>query len=237
MTLVLNVKAELMERLARCMGTRVAPSVDELNASHVGTCREFRVDPLAAHATAVGPGGPALLRGAPASAAAAAAVAAVGPGQARVEGGGLPRPTTGPTGVPSSSSSSLSSLSPAAVPVGAAPAGLPPSASSPQLSSSSSSTTTTTTTTAASAGAALANAPISATRTLMSFGCAVPLGATLLVKGADVGTLARVKRVRSACISWHRTPAPHAMPEPCTCCVAPAPTVHPSRAIVCETAA
>eukprot|EP00200_Dunaliella_tertiolecta_P011595 CAMPEP_0202390878 /NCGR_PEP_ID=MMETSP1127-20130417/91024_1 /ASSEMBLY_ACC=CAM_ASM_000462 /TAXON_ID=3047 /ORGANISM="Dunaliella tertiolecta, Strain CCMP1320" /LENGTH=542 /DNA_ID=CAMNT_0048993239 /DNA_START=67 /DNA_END=1691 /DNA_ORIENTATION=- len=62
MTLVLNVKAELMERLARCMGIRVAPSVEDLNASHVGTCREFHVDPLSAHATASGPGAPAAAR-------------------------------------------------------------------------------------------------------------------------------------------------------------------------------
>jgi len=43
-----------------------------------------------------------------------------------------------------------------------------------------------------------------ATRTVMSFGCAVPLGATVLLKGAGLEELARVKRVGGLCAqnSW-----------------------------------
>lgn len=45
-SLVLNVKPKLLERLARCTGAQVAPSVEHLNHACVAFCKEFAVDSL-----------------------------------------------------------------------------------------------------------------------------------------------------------------------------------------------
>ncbi len=45
-SLVLNVKPELMERLARSLGTKVVPSIEELSAAAVASCGQFRVEVL-----------------------------------------------------------------------------------------------------------------------------------------------------------------------------------------------
>ena len=45
-SLVLNVKPKLLERLARCTGAQVAPSVEHLNHACVAFCKEFSVDSL-----------------------------------------------------------------------------------------------------------------------------------------------------------------------------------------------
>jgi hypothetical protein len=50
-TLVLNVKPELMERLGRCIGARVIPSVDQLTPACMGTCRDFRVETVQSNPT------------------------------------------------------------------------------------------------------------------------------------------------------------------------------------------
>lgn len=130
-TLVLNIKHDLMERLARCMGTRVVQSVEALTPAYIGTCKEFRVEgsapvgpPLAATPTAPIPG--FMSPGGPLAAAAAASVTGMN-----------------------------------------APAGA-----------------------AAAAGAASAPA-----RSIMSFVCASPVGATILLRGASAEQLVRVKRV------------------------------------------
>ena len=188
MTLVLNVKAELMERLARCMGTSVAPSVEELHAGHVGTCREFRVDPMSAHATAGGPAAvPAFRASSPANAGggvgegvvpSSSSVCAAGKGN---RGGGEERGGGAGARIGTEAGAAPGSqrvISPPLVPAG----GTPSTAVGPGA--------------AASGGGAAAAAVPSSTRTLMCFGCAVPLGATLLLKGADASTLTRVKRVR-----------------------------------------
>eukprot|EP00775_Hariotina_reticulata_P003720 gene3720-3982_t len=47
-SLVQHNKPELLERLARCMGVKVAASVEELTPQLIGTCNRFRVDPLPA---------------------------------------------------------------------------------------------------------------------------------------------------------------------------------------------
>eukprot|EP00983_Pelagomonas_calceolata_P084251 1156319-Pelagomonas_calceolata.AAC.23 len=173
-----------MERLARCMGIRVAPSVEDLNASHVGTCREFHVDPLSAHATASGPGAPAAARTtSPTSGAFDGALPALGGGVV------LPREGTG-AGLPAGGAvhGNDAGRGPGATLLRT----VPPSVVAAPLAVGSSS--------GAAAGAAApsppAPPPTTTTRTLMCFGCAVPLGATLLLKGGDVDTLGRVKRVR-----------------------------------------
>ncbi len=48
-SLVLNVKPKLLERLARCTGAQVAPSVEHLNHACVAFCKEFAVDSLVCH--------------------------------------------------------------------------------------------------------------------------------------------------------------------------------------------
>ena len=45
-SLVLNVKPKLLERLARCTGAQVAPSVEHLNHACVAFCKEFAVESL-----------------------------------------------------------------------------------------------------------------------------------------------------------------------------------------------
>ncbi|XP_028752152.1 1-phosphatidylinositol-3-phosphate 5-kinase FAB1B-like [Neltuma alba] len=43
-SLVLNVKMPLLERIARCTGTQIAPSVDHLSSLKLGCCETFRVE-------------------------------------------------------------------------------------------------------------------------------------------------------------------------------------------------
>ncbi|PRW32495.1 FAB FYVE-domain PI-3,4-kinase [Chlorella sorokiniana] len=61
-SLVLNVKHELLERVALCTGALVAPSVDQLSSHCIGFCKEFEVESLpsaagAAAAAAAATGG------------------------------------------------------------------------------------------------------------------------------------------------------------------------------------
>lgn len=43
-TLVLNVKRQLLERLARCTGTQIVPSIDHLSSQKLGYCETFHVE-------------------------------------------------------------------------------------------------------------------------------------------------------------------------------------------------
>ncbi|GLJ10805.1 hypothetical protein SUGI_0135470 [Cryptomeria japonica] len=43
-SLVLNIKRPLLERIARCTGAQIVPSVDNLTAAKVGHCESFHVD-------------------------------------------------------------------------------------------------------------------------------------------------------------------------------------------------
>ncbi|CAI8607812.1 unnamed protein product [Vicia faba] len=43
-TLVLNVKRPLLERLARCTGTQIVPSIDHLSSQKLGYCETFHVE-------------------------------------------------------------------------------------------------------------------------------------------------------------------------------------------------
>lgn len=45
-SLVLNVKIELLERIARCIGTKVVPSLEQLHPTSVGFCKQFRIENL-----------------------------------------------------------------------------------------------------------------------------------------------------------------------------------------------
>src|SRR4051812_11443658 len=43
-SLVLNVKRPLLERIARCTGALIVPSVDSLSKARLGHCELFRLD-------------------------------------------------------------------------------------------------------------------------------------------------------------------------------------------------
>ncbi|XP_010497133.1 PREDICTED: 1-phosphatidylinositol-3-phosphate 5-kinase FAB1B-like, partial [Camelina sativa] len=43
-SLVLNIKRPLLERIARCTGAQIIPSVDHLSSQKLGNCENFRVD-------------------------------------------------------------------------------------------------------------------------------------------------------------------------------------------------
>lgn len=43
-SLVLNVKRPLLERIARCTGALITPSVDSLSKARLGNCELFRLD-------------------------------------------------------------------------------------------------------------------------------------------------------------------------------------------------
>lgn len=43
-SLVLNIKRPLLERIARCTGAQIIPSVDHLSSQKLGYCENFRVD-------------------------------------------------------------------------------------------------------------------------------------------------------------------------------------------------
>lgn len=43
-SLVLNVKRTLLERIARCTGAQIAPSIDSIASARLGHCDMFRVE-------------------------------------------------------------------------------------------------------------------------------------------------------------------------------------------------
>lgn len=43
-SLVLNVKRHLLERIARCTGAHIVPSTDNLSAARLGHCEVFRLE-------------------------------------------------------------------------------------------------------------------------------------------------------------------------------------------------
>lgn len=43
-SLVLNVKRQLLERIARCTGAQIVPSIDNLSSTKLGYCDSFHVD-------------------------------------------------------------------------------------------------------------------------------------------------------------------------------------------------
>ncbi|KAL5729957.1 1-phosphatidylinositol-3-phosphate 5-kinase [Ranunculus cassubicifolius] len=43
-SLVLNVKRPLLERIARCTGAHIVPSIDNLSSARLGSCEVFRLE-------------------------------------------------------------------------------------------------------------------------------------------------------------------------------------------------
>ncbi|KAF7813970.1 1-phosphatidylinositol-3-phosphate 5-kinase FAB1B [Senna tora] len=56
-SLVLNVKRPLLERIARCTGTQIAPSIDHITAQKVGHCETFHVEKFIEDPGSAGHGG------------------------------------------------------------------------------------------------------------------------------------------------------------------------------------
>lgn len=55
-TLVLNVKRPLLERIARCTGTQIVPSIDHLSSQKLGFCETLRVEKFLEDLTGAGQG-------------------------------------------------------------------------------------------------------------------------------------------------------------------------------------
>eukprot|EP00887_Chlorella_sp_A99_P005551 scaffold1.g5551.t1 len=169
-SLVLGIKPELLQRIACCIQAEVAPSVDQLSTQCVGTCKEFEVESWHPMPTTSSMN---LLGGVAAGAAAGSAAAS--PAGASHGGGATPiTDASEPGEAPLTTAGSFDLLGPAAAPaaLAAAPAAL--------------------------AGAAAARLAPAAPgpRPLMVFsGCPRPLGAAILLRGADAAQLAPLKRV------------------------------------------
>ncbi|XP_027334704.1 1-phosphatidylinositol-3-phosphate 5-kinase FAB1B isoform X2 [Abrus precatorius] len=56
-SLVLNVKRPLLERIARCTGTQIVPSIDHLSSQKLGYCETFHVEKFVEDLNSAGQGG------------------------------------------------------------------------------------------------------------------------------------------------------------------------------------
>lgn len=56
-SLVLNVKRPLLERIARCTGAEIMPSIDHLSVQKLGFCDTFHVDKFIEDLDSAGQGG------------------------------------------------------------------------------------------------------------------------------------------------------------------------------------
>lgn len=56
-SLVLNIKRPLLERIARCIGAQIVPSIDSLSAQKLGYCDKFHVERFLEEHVTAGPGG------------------------------------------------------------------------------------------------------------------------------------------------------------------------------------
>ncbi|XP_077236493.1 1-phosphatidylinositol-3-phosphate 5-kinase FAB1B-like [Tasmannia lanceolata] len=61
-SLVLNVKRPLLERIARCIGAQVVPSIDHLSSQKLGHCEMFRVEKFLEEHGSAGQGGKKLVK-------------------------------------------------------------------------------------------------------------------------------------------------------------------------------
>eukprot|EP00878_Enallax_costatus_P033894 GHUV01037475.1.p1 GENE.GHUV01037475.1~~GHUV01037475.1.p1 ORF type:complete len:790 (+),score=270.19 GHUV01037475.1:181-2550(+) len=173
-SLVQHTKPELLERLGRCMGVKVAASVEELSPQLVGTCSRFRVEPLPASNAPQTQQQQQQTQAQPAAtadSAAAGSTSAHGPTATANGGSGLDLTTMAATGTaaPGNNSSISSVLQPMNTPH------LPrPGVAKPL--------------------------PVSATpaaaKTLTIFdGCPLPLGCTVLLWGPSAAELTKLKRI------------------------------------------
>lgn len=61
-SLVLNIKRPLLERIARCTGAQIASSVDHLSSQKLGFCESFHVDRVMEDLGTAGQGGKKLVK-------------------------------------------------------------------------------------------------------------------------------------------------------------------------------
>lgn len=61
-SLVLNIKRPLLERIARCSGAQIVPSIDSLSAPKLGYCDSFHVDKFLEDLGSAGQGGKKLTK-------------------------------------------------------------------------------------------------------------------------------------------------------------------------------
>ncbi|XP_058005132.1 1-phosphatidylinositol-3-phosphate 5-kinase FAB1B isoform X2 [Hevea brasiliensis] len=61
-SLVLNIKRPLLERIARCTGAQIVPSIDHLSSSRLGYCDKFHVDKFLEDLGTAGQGGKKLVK-------------------------------------------------------------------------------------------------------------------------------------------------------------------------------
>lgn len=61
-SLVLNIKRPLLERIARCTGTQIVPSIDHLTSQKLGYCDTFRVEKFLEGHGSAGQGGKKLTK-------------------------------------------------------------------------------------------------------------------------------------------------------------------------------
>lgn len=61
-SLVLNIKKPLLERIARCTGAQIVPSIDHLSTKKLGCCDSFHVDKFVEEHGSAGQGGKKLTK-------------------------------------------------------------------------------------------------------------------------------------------------------------------------------
>lgn len=61
-SLVLNIKRPLLERVARCTGAQIVPSIDHLSSQKLGHCETFHVEKFFENHGSAGQGGKNLVK-------------------------------------------------------------------------------------------------------------------------------------------------------------------------------
>lgn len=61
-SLVLNIKRPLLERVARCTGAQIVPSIDHLSSQKLGHCETFHVEKFFENHGSAGQGGKKLVK-------------------------------------------------------------------------------------------------------------------------------------------------------------------------------
>ena len=61
-SLVLNIKRPLLERIARCTGAQIIPSIDHLSPQKLGHCDIFRVEKFLEEHGSAGQGGKKMVK-------------------------------------------------------------------------------------------------------------------------------------------------------------------------------
>ena len=61
-SLVLNIKRPLLERVSRCTGSPIIPSIDHLSSQKLGHCERFRVEKILEDLGSAGQGGKKLVK-------------------------------------------------------------------------------------------------------------------------------------------------------------------------------